>query len=338
MEEKKIIFKWRIGKGEEKVVIEEFNLNDYNKELIENGTIAEEISLACMAIQISRNSTLFNFDAIDILKDIEGEYYGTRFFKNLNDFIIKNYNRTNNKICFNFHILEKIIGKFVALECELNKRDPGIIDERNNHVLKKINEIFVVAINDENLKIDTKGDTGLIKFKELINAIKNYSPIKNEIIKCKDKGKCIALYKKNRSNEITIAFSGFKDIRCDKIKNYIGVKKSDLLNYEKIAQSIGAQLANTTCSVSRYKFKKKQAKRYNLLKEIVHKGLNKSKVESHSCCERKIFAYLEDCEETVYGGKLFVKYEPCIQCKAAIFYHILNKGNSFSMSIGLPNL
>lgn len=338
MEEKKIIFKWKIGENEEKVVAEEFDLKDYDKELNENGTIAEEISLACMAIQINRNKKLFKFDSIDMLEDLEDEDYGIRFFKDLNDFIIENHSSKSNEICLNFHILEKIIIKFVALECEINKNKPiVIIDGNNNAILRRINEIFNLATEDINVAEKTNKNYGLMKFKDLINEIKKYSPIKNETIKYCDRGKCIALYKKNHSKEITIAFSGFKDLECDKIKKYIGVRKNYLSHYEKIAQSIGAQLAITTCAVSRYIFND-QAERYNSLKEIVHKGLDRKNFERHSCCERKIFTWLEDRDEAVYSGKLFVKYEPCIQCQAAIFYHILNKGNSFSMSIGLPNL
>lgn len=95
-------------------------------------------------------------------------------------------------------------------------------------------------------------------------------------------------------------------------------------------------MAILTCSVSRYRFSN-QAERYLSLKEIIDNNLSRDN-ERHSCCERKIFAYLEDCNEKVYSGKLFVKYPPCEECQPAIFYHILNKGKEFAMKVGLPNL
>lgn len=96
-----------------------------------------------------------------------------------------------------------------------------------------------------------------------------------------------------------------------------------------------------TISINNYKnFYKttiKLNKHYLSLKEIIDNNLSKDN-ERLSCCERKIFAYLEDCNEKVYSGKLFVKYPPCEECQPAIFYHILNKGNELSMEVGLPNL
>ena len=337
----KIQFTWRIGV--DKLIKEEFSLQNFKNELIENGSIAEEISLACMAIQKNRNSKLFQFEPINLLDDIRDGKEITPFESSLKKFI-KDYSDNKfrlkkdvDKSCFNYHILECIALKFVESECEkaLNNDNNNVrcINEDNSSIMRKYNEIFTLSISNRN----NNKDYGLIKFKKLIEGIKDNDNISNAYIDFSaKKRKCIALYRKKHSQKITIAFSGFQDAKCNAIKKFIGVKNSFLSEYKEIANAINANLAILTCSVSRYRFSN-QAERYLSLKEIIDNNLSRDN-ERHSCCERKIFAYLEDYNEKVYSGKLFVKYPPCEECQPAIFYHILNKGQEFSMEVGLPNL
>lgn len=88
-----IQFTWEIG--ESKLINEEFNLQDFNNELIENGSIAEEISLACMAIQKNRNSRLFQFEPIKLFDNIEMGEEISPFESSLKQFI-KGYVTTNS--------------------------------------------------------------------------------------------------------------------------------------------------------------------------------------------------------------------------------------------------
>ena len=84
----KIQFTWRIGV--DKLIKEEFSLQNFKNELIENGSIAEEISLACMAIQKNRNSRLFQFEPIKLLDNIKEEKELFPFESSLKNFI-QNY-------------------------------------------------------------------------------------------------------------------------------------------------------------------------------------------------------------------------------------------------------
>lgn len=337
-----ITFTWKIGEDEKYIIKENFSRDNYIEEIIAYGSIAEEISLTCMAVLHNEGSRLFEFEPIRILEDV-GEKNEVPFILSLKD-IIWSYSdykyklkKGINKSCFNFYLLEKIVKIFVLSECKdtsesLYSKSVNI-NENNNIIIKKINEIFMLSIKKDKVN----KDYGLKKFKELIAEIIKNHKIYKETLEKKDKGKCIALYRKRHSQEITIAFSGFLDLECGAIKSLKGVKKNNLSHYEKIAQVIGAKLAKLDCSVSRYRFDNRQVERYCSLKEIIENKYDISN-EKHSCCERKIFTYLEDQDEKVYSGKLFVKYSPCEECKAAIFYHVLDKGKEFSMEIGLPNL
>lgn len=351
-DDKKIQFTWKIG--EDKLIDEEFNLQNFKNELIDKGSIAEEISLACMAIQKNRNSKLFQFEPIKLLDDIRDGKEITPFESSLKKFI-KDYSDNKfrlkkdvDKSCFNYHILECIALKFVESECEkaLNNDNNNVIciNEDNSSIMRKYNEIFTLSISNQN----NNKDFGLIKLKELIREINENKQLSKAYVNFSaKKRKCIALYSNKQTEKITIAFSGYKDYECQKIKNFIedsnnsdrNNKNPTLKNYYEIANAIGASLANLNCTVSRYDINyKNQIIRYYSLNELMRKKINKDNGLYHSCCERKIFAYLEDCNETVESGKLFVKYAPCRDCWAAILYHILNKGQEFSMEVGLPNL
>lgn len=343
-EEQKIVFEWRIG--EENIITEEYGVESYRDELREKGSIAEYISLSCMAVQVDKNSTTFKFNPMKMLENSDDNYENSddnyepsQFINDIKSFVqgysqrVEESNVKADNTCINFHILEKIANKFVETECKeayLN----GVtryINETNSPIIRAMNGIFSLATHKGRPE---KKDIGLKYFKDLISEIKKYPRISNETVKVKDKGRCIALYHKNRSTKKTIAFSGFLDSDCPLINGYFNVKKNDLKNYKKIADAIGARLATLNFKVSRYAFNS-QAVRYLPLEELIMNDLDRSK-ENHSCCERKIFSCLEDDNETVYSGKLFVKYAPCIECQAAIFYHIINKGKTFSMYVGLP--
>ena len=109
------------------------------------------------------------------------------------------------------------------------------------------------------------------------------------------------------------------------------------LDYEKIAKSIGANLAGTTNFVSRYNFlggNNENIIRYDQIKDVM--CLGKMDKDNWSCCERKIFAFLDKRDKSVYSGKLFVKYSPCKECSLSILYHVVNNEKIFKMQVGLP--
>lgn len=95
----KIQFTWRIGV--DKLIKEEFSLQNFKNELIENGSIAEEISLACMAIQKNRNSRLFQFEPIKLLDNIKEEKELFPFESSLKNFI-QNYSDKIVSVCIYF--------------------------------------------------------------------------------------------------------------------------------------------------------------------------------------------------------------------------------------------
>ena len=246
-----------------------------------------------------------------------------------------------NNIYINFDVLEKISLLFVYSECEYT----FIHGEKSKHkesIENAINDVFQMSTEDGKTYY-TLNERGYDKYRALVEKIAN-SNIKDKQLYMlfKSKKKCIAMYQKTRSKDIVIAFSGHYDTDDVAIQNFFGVKPSNvqLKKYEQIAENINATLATTISGVSRYglvKGKEKVVVRFEPLHQKLKFLQNPDSVDYYSCCERKIFARLENDQECVYSGKLFVKYAPCEECTMSILYHIINKGKEFSMVVGLPS-
>ena len=136
----------------------------------------------------------------------------------------------------------------------------------------------------------------------------------------------------------TRTYSGNYDCTSPQLYDFFNVKITNrrYADYEKIAKAIGANLAGTSYSVSRYKFNgdnNNDAIRYDLVKNIMHR--KRTRYDYYSCCERKIFAFLDE-NNIAYSGKLFVKYPPCRECTISILHHLILQGKLFSMFVGLP--
>lgn len=338
MSEEYFVFEWFLGDSENKIT-ENIQKNNYREYLQENGTIAEEILLACAMNNIEQKKNFFAFNPVELFDHFKGSFV-SELKAAFNTYLGKDYLTSENYITINFDILEKIVFSYVYYVCERNIQDA---DRRtsNDKVIEIINEIFSMALSQSkedksNHKYSTnREDFGLFKFRELINAI-GESNITNKYISFHKDRKCIALYKKWCGTELTVAFSGNRDCVNQKIADFFNIKHDMYNDYLKIAKSIGANLAATTYCVSRYDYVgdvKKCLIRHDCVKIAIQ---NNKKDKYYSCCERKIFAFLDNRDKYVYSGKLFVKYPPCSECSLAILYHLVHKEKLFMMKIGLP--
>ena len=347
MEDSNFVFEWILNKETESKIVEKIPIPNYENYLLENGTIAEEIFSTCALRTVAQNSRFLSFDPFELYSNFSSDA-----LMNFRE-IVANYSRQSNLtkdnyIAINFDLLGKLALAFVGDTCQKHPQGVEMTSE-NSRVMRIFNEIIVEALTPHDVnrknKVDSpshKGteDNGLKEFRELIEEIKK-SNIKQAYIRddIEDR-KCIVLYKKWAGQELTIAFSGHYDCIDDKLYSFFGVLKNRnkrYRDYQKIATAIGANLAGTTYSVSRYKFavdKNNDAVRYDLVKDIMHRG--KFNDDYYSCCERKIFAFLND-HNGVYSGKLFVKYPPCKECYISILHHLTLQGKLFSMFVGLPD-
>lgn len=346
MEDSNFVFEWILSKEAENRIVEKIPIFDYENYLSDNGTIAEEIFSTCALKTVAQNSRFLSFDPFELFSNFSGD--SLIVFRE----IIANYPRQgnlskDNYIAINFDLLEKLALTYVRDTCQKHPQGVEMTSE-NSRIMRIFNEIIVEALTPYDVNRKNKVDSpsyngmennGLKEFRELIEEIKK-SNIKQAYIRddIEDR-KCIALYKKWAGQELTIAFSGHYDCIDDKLYSFFGVLKDGnkrYRDYQKIATAIGANLAGTIYSVSRYKFagdKNNDAVRYDLVKDIMHRG--KFNDDYYSCCERKIFAFLDD-NNGVYSGKLFVKYPPCQECSISILHHLTLQGNLFSMFVGLP--
>ena len=339
------IFEWILSKEAENRIVEKIPISDHENYLSENGTIAEEIFSTCALKVVAQNSRFLSFDPFELFNNFSGDSLAG--FRE----IIANHSHPSNLskdnyIAINFDLLEKLALTYVRDTCQ--KHSQGIeMTSENSRVMRMFNEIIVKALtpndNNQKNKVDYSShksteDDGLKEFRELIEEIKK-SNIKQAYIREDTKErKCIALYKKWAGQELTIAFSGNYDCTPPQLYDFFNVKITNrrYADYEKIARAIGAKLAGTSYSVSRYKFsgsKNNDAVRYDLIKDIMHRG--KSNDDYYSCCERKIFAFLDE-NDGVYSGKMFVKYPPCQECSISILHHLTLQGKLFLMFVGLP--
>lgn len=342
MEEEKFIFEWVLDSVHENIIIESIPKNNYQDYLRENGTIAEEISLACMVKNLEQKSSFFAFNPVKLLDDLNG-YFLLELKAVLNNYLTKEHLTRENYITINFDVLEKIVFAYVFYICEESSQGE-ILPTKNDKVIRIINEIFSLSLNikeedsRECFYPYNEKDFGLSKFQELMKAIEKSSIPRKYITFHKDR-KCIALYKKWFGKELTVAFSGHHDCIGDDLYKFFVVseKNRHYADYEKIAKAIGANLAGTSYYISRYRIVDTEdckVERYDLVKDIMYR--EKQKDDHYSCCERKIFAYLDNRDSFVYSGKLFVKYSPCRECSLSILYHVVNKEKIFMMKVGLP--
>ena len=345
MNESYFIFEWILNKEAESRIVEKIPISDYENYISENGTIAEEIFLTCALRTVAQNSRFLSFDPFELFSNFSGESQ-TSFRE-----IVANYSHQDNLsqdnyISINFDLLEKLALTYVRDTCQKHPQGVEMTGE-NSRVMRIFNEIIVEALtphDDKRMKTvdvtphNDAEDNGLKEFRELIEEIKK-SNIKQAYIREDTKErKCIALYKKWAGQELTIAFSGNYDCTPPELYDFFGVKITNrrYADYEKIAKAIGANLAGTSCSVSRYKFggnKNNDTVRYDLVNNIMHR--KRTRDDYYSCCERKIFAFLDD-NNGVYSGKLFVKYPPCQECSISILHHLTLQGKLFSMFVGFP--
>ena len=337
------VFEWSLD--QENKIVEEIPISRYESYLSENGTIVEEILLACMIKSVEQKSDFFAFDTTALLDSFTDDY-----INELKEGIIARFHNKDltkeNHIAINFDILEDLAFNYVFAVCS-NSPQGTRRSRETDKVIEILNEIINIAftVNNDNeihltqtLHHSYTREYGLGKFRELIDEIKKTN-IKKSYIKFGRKRKCIALYKKWAGQETTIAFSGYYDCISDDLYNYFGVKNENRRyeDYRKIADAIGAQLAGTSYSVSRYMLtgaNTTTVERYDPIEDI----MNRCKTDSdyYSCCERKIFAFLDNRDGLVYSGKLFVKYFPCEECAFSILHHITLQGKLFSMFVGLP--
>ena len=334
------VFEWRLAGKKESIISEEIPSNNSIDWLLENGTIAEEVFLACAFRNIESKRDMFAFDTRKLFYDASGD-----FLFALKDYVDKHLKKQkyskSNYIAMNFDILEKVAFAYVCQMCESSRSDEKnelqniklALDDIMMHSLDFIREKHCNI--SEHIKDE---HNGFELFLRLITAI-GCSNIKKDYIKLHGKRKCIALYKKWRGDKLTVAFSGYYDCISTELYDFFDVedKNRRYADYEKIADAIGAKLAGTTEFVSRYDFidnKHKDLVRHSCIKHII--GKNKTQDNYYSCCERKIFAFLDNGVESVYGGKLFVKYLPCNECSLAIMHHVILQEKHFSMFVGLP--
>ena len=338
-----ITFKWTLNKITENTITEKIPLHNYESYLSEHGTIAEEIFSACALKSIAQKSNFFAFDPRELFPNPTMDWEN-KLRKCVNDYFLQENLTKDNFITINFDLLGKIAFGYVYAVCE--QAEHGIKNtSETDIVIRAFNDISALTLSPDNNKdtwiktLDSPNEeiVGLEKFNELIQAIKN-SNIKKDYIKTTGTRKCIALYKKWARQEFTVAFSGHYDCESEDLYAFFDVKDQNKRyeDYLKIANAIGAELAGTSKSVSRYAFggdKNNMAVRYGYIKEVLSRS--KRDDDYYSCCERKIFAFLDD-NKGVYSGKLFVKYPPCQECTISILHHLILQGKLFSMFVGLP--
>lgn len=344
------VFEWSLN--EKSKILEEIPVSHYESYLLENGTIAEEIFATCALRIMEQRSKFLSFDPFELFN-----WFADDFFVDFKE-IVSNWSRygtltKDNYIAINFDLLEKIALTYVYDTCK--KHPHGLITtSENSGVIRILNEIIGIALTsfDDKATADSApknmfvtlqqrklDDYGLQLFRDLIEEIKKSNIRKAYIREDTEERKCIALYKKWAGEEITIAFSGHYDCLSEDLYAFFNIKDKNkrLEDYLKIAKAIGAELAPTSNSVSRYDFggnNNNTVVQYDSVKEIMCRG----KIDSdyYSCCERKIFAYLVNKKDFIYSGKMFVKYPPCRECMLAILYHLTMQGKRFSVLVGLP--
>lgn len=341
MDDSIFVFEWILNGESNNKIVEEIPVSSYEAYLLENGTIAEEIFSACALKSIERKSRFLSFDLREMMNDFTGEFL-LDLREQVGVFFESQKVGKENYIAINFYVLERIAFAYI---CDICQNNPAGVRKtgENDFVMSILNSIMAKSLHlcDESVQKDKfHGDPdadGMQEFMRLIEAIQGSNIKKSYAIYGKEK-KCIALYKKVMGKELTVAFSGQYDCMCKMVASFFKFPQDRYGDYLKIANAIGAHLAGTSCHVSRYKFdEKKQGNiiRYERLQKQLGVGKTVTK-NYYSCCERKIFAFLDNRDGGVYGGKLFVKYSPCRDCFASILYHITMHGKQFSMFIGLP--
>lgn len=333
-------FEWFLKDEPESKIVEKIPVSEHEAFLTEHGTIAEEIFSTCALWNIEQNSNYLSFDTQMLFNERSGD-----FLDALRESVSKYFTQGNlskgNYITINFDILSKIAYAYVSSTCQNPSDDT---DSNGEKIRRMLNDIIITALTPK-VNVTQNGvpsplngkpdDDGYDQFMQLIEAIRNSSNITKDYIKPND-DKCVALYKKWAGKELTVAFSGHRDCIDDNLYTFFGVLKQGnkkYRDYEKIAKAIGANLAGTTYSVSRYDFSHPDI-RHDLIKDIMHIGRTTN--DYYSCCERKIFAYLDNRDAFVYSGKLFIKSVPCQECLISILHHLTLQGKLFSMSVGLP--
>ena len=342
MNDEYFLFEWFLSEEPEGKIEEKIPIAEYETFLSEHGTIAEDILSACALKNIEQNSSYLSFNAQMVFDTLSGDFVNA-LRESVSEYFSHEKLSKNNCITINFDILSKIAYAYVLSTCQ-NSSDDGDLKEGNDRIGRILNDIIITALTPD-ANSGQNGispsphrkpeDDGYDQIVQLIEAIRNSHNITKDYIKSDD-DKCVALYKKWAGKELTVAFSGHRDCIDDNLYTFFGVLKQGnkkYRDYEKIAKAIGANLAGTTYSVSRYDFSHPDIRR-DPITSIMHRS--KTDDDYYSCCERKIFAYLDNRDAFVYSGKLFIKSVPCQECLVSIFHHVTLQGKLFSLFVGLP--
>ena len=170
------------------------------------------------------------------------------------------------------------------------------------------------------------GDEEPNDYERLLEALKRYAS-KSFIKKyLEDKGRCFALFVGDLEKK-AISFSGCLDVLDQDIKKYFSETITDWApadNFIELAETIakeqGAELVLLTKEVSTYSVRKKRiVVRDSSLGDVIKKGTLKDCREFYSCCERKLYTFLD---KNRVNGILFVKYHLCEQCQRGFFYEL----------------
>lgn len=340
---KNIIITWYLrkdSKNKEHVITEKISIEDFVNYFKEYGTISEEIFQICMIKSIFKKvESDFNiYSLIDlIIKEKSDNTSLNNLYAYISKFDISKENNSKDSQYLKYDILEKIAYSFVYDYCKKCIDTGKYYDSsyKNNSVYLVLNKIMQIYLDDNNL--DNESEKSL--YKQLIEALKENNILKKEFLDNKKKEKCIAAYATDDGRKI-VAFSGGKDCNCIKLlnsfKNLNNKFYNDLL---KLTDAIHVELATTSCNVSRYRLSTNQKQnviRFDSINDL--KVLGRKKVDYHSCCERKIFAHLEDENEVVNSGELYINKFPCDECSLAMLYHIIFKGNTVKLEVTKPNV
>lgn len=311
------------------VIFEEIPLDTFEKYLRENGSVVQDVVQTGLLYQLYKEENSFDFNLLDLIKD---DNYNSKIIVGIKEDLDK-YKDSDSYIGVNFHILERVSVGYVYTCCYRLKNDNNLKPDfyKDDEIYKILNDIWKNSLN----QVNTSQDDGLELFKKLIEEIKNEGKGDVRDYYKINRRRCVALYKENFSEIPIVAFSGTSDCECEMILSKLteNVNSNFLKNLTTISKKIGAILATTKCNVSRYKIYSNKIVRYDRVIDFINRG--EKKASYVSCCERKIFAEIEDANETVKSGCLYVKFSPCHECTLAIVYHILNKGNQIKIRVGL---
>lgn len=163
------------------------------------------------------------------------------------------------------------------------------------------------------------------------------SPLLRNYFYCYEKdSRCFATYetKENRY----VAFSGFVDTTDDTILSWLKETRKPFVTIaQDICNSLNAVFVNTSKNIYRYTFQSDCnnstiVNRADSLGDLIARGSPKELRGQFACSERKIIAYFFDTQ--MPDGTLYIKFQPCGQCVAAIVYEA-NKGTKMTVICGL---